>query len=50
MSVVYLPKVGYVLRLEGSTLPPDIAEELQDFAFAFDQVGACWKGGSRLGH
>jgi hypothetical protein len=40
MSVVYLPKVGYALRLEGSTLPPDIAEELPDFEFAFDQVTA----------
>lgn len=38
MSVVYLPKVGYALRLEDSTLPPDIAEELPDFEFAFDQV------------
>ena len=38
MSVVYLPKVGYALKLEGSTLPPDIAEELPDVEFAFDQV------------
>ena len=31
-------KVGFALRLDDSTLPPDIAEELPDFEFAFDQV------------
>ena len=38
MSVVYLPKVGYAVRLAESTLPPDLAEELPDFTFAFDQL------------
>jgi len=48
MSVVYLPKVGFALRLDESTLPPDIAEELPDFEFAFDQVCDCASKQTRL--
>jgi DNA mismatch repair protein MSH5 len=40
LHVVYLPRVGYAVRIDGSTLPPDIADELRDFEFAFDDENA----------
>ena len=40
LHVVYLPRVGYAVRIDGRTLPPDIADELRDFEFAFDDENA----------
>ena len=37
LSVVYLPKTGFMLRCVGRALPPDIADELGECEFAFDK-------------
>ena len=36
-QVVYLPKTGFMLRVLGQALPPDIADELGECEFAFDK-------------
>nr|AKI32383.1 DNA mismatch repair protein MSH5 [Watanabea reniformis] len=38
-SMIYMPQVGFVMRLEGQRLTADLEDFLPDFQFAFEGVG-----------
>jgi DNA mismatch repair protein MSH5 len=35
-SIVYMPQVGFVMRMEGGRLPESLTDSLPDYQFAFE--------------